>query len=68
MVRTVMTKRKHFLPFVLSVDRMLGMEAMIVLSQLSQTMAEKSEEPTLASTRVGKRSNFQSWLQVPTHV
>ena len=37
-------QRKHFLPFVFSVDGMLGMEALFVLYQLSRFMAEKREE------------------------
>ena len=34
-------QRKHFSPFVISVDGMLGRESLVVLAQLSQTMAEK---------------------------
>ena len=37
-------QRKHFSPFVLSVDVMLGREALVVPSQLSRVMAEKREE------------------------
>ena len=33
---------KHFSPFVLSLDGMQGREALVVISQLSQFMAEKS--------------------------
>ena len=36
-----------FSPFVLSVDRMLRREALVVLSQLIQLMAEKIAEPLL---------------------
>ena len=35
---------KHFLPFVLSVDVMLGREALVVLSQLSRFTTDKREE------------------------
>ena len=34
-------QRKHFLPFILSVDIILRREALVVLSQLSQVMSEK---------------------------
>ena len=43
MVSTVTTNGKN--PFVLSVDRMLGREALAILSQLNLVMAEKREEP-----------------------
>ena len=36
---------KHFSPFVLSVDGILGKESLVLLSQLSQVMEEKREEP-----------------------
>ena len=36
---------EKFPPFVLSVDGMLGRESLVVLSQFSQVMAEKREEP-----------------------
>ena len=36
-------QQKKFSPFVLSVDGILGSEALVVLSQLSQFMAEKGE-------------------------
>ena len=36
-------QQKHFSPFVLSVDGMLGREALVVISQLSRVMAEKRE-------------------------
>ena len=36
-------QRKHFSPFALSVDGILGKEAIVVLSQLSRVMAEKRE-------------------------
>ena len=38
-------QRKYFLLFVLSVDGMLGREALSVLFQLSQVISEKREEP-----------------------
>ena len=38
---------KHFHPFVLSVDVMLGKEALVVLMNLSQLMTEKMDEPIL---------------------
>ena len=38
-------QEKYFSPFVLSVDRMLGREALVILYQLIQVMAEKREEP-----------------------
>ena len=34
-------QQKHFSPLFLSVDVILGREALVVLVQLSQTMAEK---------------------------
>ena len=40
-------QQNQFSPFVLSVDGMLGMEALVLMSQLSQFMAEKMEEPLL---------------------
>ena len=36
-------QRKHFLPFVFSVDVILGREALVVLYQLSRVMADKRE-------------------------
>ena len=36
-------QRTLFSPFVISVDEMLGREALVLLSQLSQVMAEKRE-------------------------
>ena len=36
-------QRKHFLSFVFSVDGMLGRGFLVVISQLSQVMAEKRE-------------------------
>ena len=38
-------QQKHFLPFVLSVDRMLGRESLVELLKLSQVMAAKRAEP-----------------------
>ena len=35
-------QRKYFQPFILSVDVILGREALVVLSQLSQVIADKS--------------------------
>ena len=46
-------QRKMFLPFVLSVDGILGREALFVLSQLSRFMAEKREAPL---------SQVQGWV------
>ena len=46
-------QRKQFSPFVLSFDRMLRREALIVLSQLSRAMAKKREEPL---------SQVQGWV------
>ena len=40
-------QRKHFSPFVLSVDGMLGREALVVLANLNQIMAAKMDEPIL---------------------
>ena len=34
-------QQKHYSPFVISVDRMLGREALVLLSKLSGIMAEK---------------------------
>ena len=39
------------LPFVLSVDGILGREALVVLSQLVQAMVEKRDEPLLRVRR-----------------
>ena len=38
-------QQKHFYPFVLSVDGMLGREALAVLANLSRLMAAKMDEP-----------------------
>ena len=38
-------QRKHILPFVLSVDGMLGREVMVVLSQLSRVMSARRAKP-----------------------
>ena len=38
-------QQKHFSPFVLSVDILLGREALVVISQLIRYMPEKREEP-----------------------
>ena len=57
-------QRKHFSPFVVSVDRMLGREALAVLAQLSQTMAEKRDEPHSARMGVNKRSNFNRGREI----
>ena len=38
-------QRKQFLMFVLSVDIIIGREALVVLLQLSKFMSEKREEP-----------------------
>ena len=40
-------QRKVFLPFVISVDRMLGRESPIVLYQLSRFIVDKRKEPLL---------------------
>ena len=40
-------QRKHFSPFVLSVDGMIGKEALVVLATLSLIMAVKMEESIL---------------------
>ena len=40
-------QRNQFLPFVLSVDLILGREALVLLVQLSQGMAEKRDESLL---------------------
>ena len=37
-------KQKHVSPFVISVDGILGAEALVVLSHLSQLMADKMDE------------------------
>ena len=46
MVSTVTTNGK-FSPFVLSIDGILGREALVVIAQLSRTMTEKREKPIL---------------------
>ena len=46
-------KRKQFYPFVISVDGMLGREALVVIVQLSQTMAGKMYKPI---------SHVQGWI------
>ena len=58
-------KQKLFLPFVLSVDGILGKEALVVISKLSRVMAEKREEPLSASTGVGKRTHRNHYCKVP---
>ena len=40
-------QRKHFSPFVLSVEVMLGRETLVVLSQFSPVVVDKREEPIL---------------------
>ena len=40
-------QRKSISPSVLSVDGMLGMEALVILANLSQLMAAKMDEPIL---------------------
>ena len=40
-------QRKHFSPFVLSVYGILGREALVLLAQLSQIIAEKRDKPIL---------------------
>ena len=40
-------QQKHFSPFFLSWDEMIGREDLVVLSKLSRVMAEKREEPLL---------------------
>ena len=40
-------QRKHFSPFVLSVEEILAKEALVILSQLSLFMAAKRAEPML---------------------
>ena len=46
-------QQKHFSPFMLSVYKMLGKEAQVVLATLSQLMAKKMEEPI---------SHIQGWF------
>ena len=38
-------KRKRFSPFIVSVDGMLGREALVILANLSQIVASKMDEP-----------------------
>ena len=40
-------QQKYVYPFVLSVDGMLGKQAMVVLVNLSQLMADKMDKPIL---------------------
>ena len=40
-------QQKYVYPFVLSVDGMLGNQALVVLVNLSQLMADKMDEPIL---------------------
>ena len=47
MVSTVTTNRMFFFKFFLSVGGMLGREALVLLAQLSQTMAEKRDKTFL---------------------
>ena len=47
------TGNGFFSPFVIYVDDVLGREAMVILVQLSQTMAVKMHEPI---------SNIQGWI------
>ena len=46
-------QRKHFSPFVLSVYGILGRQALVVLEQLSLTMAERRNEPL---------SHLRAWI------
>ena len=48
---------KHFSPFIISVNVMLGREALVVLAQLSRIMAEKMDESISHIPRVDKRLN-----------
>ena len=43
-------QRRHFSLFVLSVDGMMGKEALVVLATLSQVMTAKTDEPILHVT------------------
>ena len=43
-------QQRHFSPFVLSVDGVMGKEALVVLALLSQLMATKMDEPILHVT------------------
>ena len=38
-------QQKHFSPFVIYLDGILGREALVVLANLIQLMAEKNDEP-----------------------
>ena len=40
-------QRKHLYLFIIYVDSMLGREALVILANLSQLMAEKMDEPIL---------------------
>ena len=59
-------QRKHFSPFVLSVEGMVGREALFLLSQLSWVMVEKMEEPLL-KVWGWETDALQSPLQGRTH-
>ena len=48
-------QQKIFSPFVIYVDGVLGKEALIVLTNLSQLMAEEMDEPIL---------HMQGWINV----
>ena len=48
-------QRKHFTPSILYVDGMMGKEAQVVLSTLSQIVANKMEEPI---------SHVKGWVKV----
>ena len=55
-------QRKHFSPFVLPVDGMLGMEALFVLTNLSRLMAKKLRNPFYTYV-VGSAAVLKSRLQ-----
>ena len=43
--QNLLDKQKHFPPFVLSVDEMMGEEAQVAITTLSWFMAKKMDEP-----------------------
>ena len=57
-------QHKHFSTFFISVERMLGREALIMISQLSRVMAEKKVELLSQVRGVGKRTHCNRRFKV----
>ena len=57
---------KYFYPFLISVNDIIGREAVVILAQLSQIMAEKCTNP-FCTCVAGRTVKPQLWLQYCTH-